>query len=231
MATFALVHGAWHGGWCWERVAADLEARGHAVVAPDLPGEDPEAGASDYADVVCAALDGAGDEVVVVGHSLGGLTIPIVAARRPVRRLVFISAFLPEVGRSLNDQLRGFPEAFHEDFRRLSGQVVVHPDGSSSWPQEAAIEVFYADCDPDFARWAAARMGPQCWRPAREVTPLEAWPEVEALAVVCADDRSRSPDWLRSEARRRLGVEPVELPGGHCSFLARPAALTAVLDP
>ena len=75
MTTFCLVHGAWHGGWCFERLAPELEARGGRVVAPDLPCEDVEAGVSAYADVVDAAL-GDAEDVVLVGHSLGGLVDP-----------------------------------------------------------------------------------------------------------------------------------------------------------
>ena len=75
MTTFALVHGAWHGGWCWEKLSPFLQQTGHDVVAPDLPCDDGSATTFDpYADVVCAALVGRGDAVVVVAHSLGGAT-------------------------------------------------------------------------------------------------------------------------------------------------------------
>src|SRR6202035_3511720 len=77
MATFSLVHGAWHGGWCWDPLRAELEAFGHAVHTPDLPCEDVEAGVEEYAAVVPAAD-------VVVGHSLGGFTIPLVEGRTHV---------------------------------------------------------------------------------------------------------------------------------------------------
>src|SRR6478609_6495733 len=73
MASFSLVHGAWHGGWCWDPVRAELEARGHVVHTPDLPCEDVSAGVAEYVAAVPAAD-------VVVGHSLGGLTIPYVEA-------------------------------------------------------------------------------------------------------------------------------------------------------
>ena len=74
MATYSLVHGAWHGGWCWDLVRAELEARGHTVETPDLPCEDVEATLEDYARCVPPAD-------VVVGHSLGGFVIPLVDAR------------------------------------------------------------------------------------------------------------------------------------------------------
>lgn len=68
MATFALVHGAWHGAWCWELLTPELTRRGHRVVAPDLPAAEPSATLQTYADIVCTALDGlGGDDVVVVG--------------------------------------------------------------------------------------------------------------------------------------------------------------------
>src|SRR4051794_28694438 len=102
MTTFALVHGAWHGAWCWERLAPELEARGHHVVAMDLPIEDTEATFTDYADVVVAALED-DDEVVVVGHSLAGQIIPLVPERRPVRRLVYLCAVIAGPGKSFDD--------------------------------------------------------------------------------------------------------------------------------
>src|SRR4029077_15910029 len=79
MATFALVHGAWHGGWCWDRLIPALEARGHHAVAVDLPTEDWSAGCAEYAAIALDALRGADEDVVVVGHSLAGLTIPLIA--------------------------------------------------------------------------------------------------------------------------------------------------------
>jgi pimeloyl-ACP methyl ester carboxylesterase len=105
MTMFALVHGAWHGAWCWERLTPLLQRAGHAVVAMDLPIDDNSVSFDAYADVVCAALDGCNDDIVLVGHSYGGHTIPLVAARRPVRHLVYLCAYIPDIGRSFNDQL------------------------------------------------------------------------------------------------------------------------------
>ena len=103
VATFGLVHGAGHGAWCWQRLIPVLEALGHRAWAMDLPVEDPEAGCLRYAEVVDKAIPPA-DDLVLVGHSLGGLTIPLVAARRPVRKLVFLCALVPVFGRTLLEQ-------------------------------------------------------------------------------------------------------------------------------
>jgi pimeloyl-ACP methyl ester carboxylesterase len=109
MATFALVHGSWHGAWCWERLSPLLQEAGHDVVATDLPCDDGAASFQTYADVVCDALKGCSDDVVLVGHSLAGTTIPLVAVRRPVRHLVYLCALIPDIGRSLFDQFRDEP--------------------------------------------------------------------------------------------------------------------------
>src|SRR5437764_15314513 len=101
MSTFALVHGAWHGAWCWDRLVPEIAARGHRAIAVDLPCEDPLAGGAAYAGAVVQALEGVGGDVVLVGHSLGGLTIPLVAARQPVHGMVFLCALLPRPDRSM----------------------------------------------------------------------------------------------------------------------------------
>ena len=110
MTTFGLVHGAYHGSWCWKQLTVQLERRGHLVLTVDLPCEDPDAGAADYADVAAGAFDGAPDDLVLVRHSLGGLTIPLIARRRPVSRMVFLCAMLPRPGRAHDDVLREEPE-------------------------------------------------------------------------------------------------------------------------
>src|SRR5919202_709214 len=100
MSLFCLVHGHGQGAWCWERLMPELEARGHQALAMDLPIDDPSASLSRFAEVVVQALQGADDDVVVVGHSMSGLIIPLVANQRPVRRLVFIAAIITQVGSS-----------------------------------------------------------------------------------------------------------------------------------
>jgi pimeloyl-ACP methyl ester carboxylesterase len=227
VTTFALVHGAWHGGWSWDLLRPEFERRGHRAVAVDLPCDDPAAGCARYAEVVAEALVAETDDVVAVGHSLGGLTIPLLPALRPVARLVFLCALLPRPGRSLVDQLkeeeifvRGFPQGARRDELRRS-----------FWPSlDAAVDELYADCPETVGAWAASRLRPQAREPSVEPSPLAAWPDVPCTYVVAGEDQVIDPGWQRRAARERLGLEPWELEAGHSPFLTRPAELAALLD-
>jgi pimeloyl-ACP methyl ester carboxylesterase len=225
MATVALVHGAWHGPWCWERLVPELEALGHRVVAVDLPAEDPAAGLTRYAELTTDAL-GDADEVVLVGHSLGGGAIPIVATLRPVRHLVFLTALIPEPGKSVTDRYTE-ENVFVPGF---AGNTATREDGASFWTDaEAAARCFYHDCTREDAAWAMGRLRAQSDAPRTEPWPLDRLPDVERTSILCRDERCLRPEWSRRMSREQLGVEPVELDGGHSPFLSRPRELAAVI--
>jgi pimeloyl-ACP methyl ester carboxylesterase len=221
---FALVHGAFHGAWCWDRLRTELERDGHSTSAIDLPSEDPDAGAGQYAALVVEAIP-KGEDVVLVGHSLGGLTIPVAASRTPTMMTVYLCALVPVPGASFDGQ----HATIGTDFRP-SEPAIGHEDGSASWPEAGAIEVFYQDCDPQVARHAAARLRRQFWRVTQEVTPLQGWPAVRSAYVFCSDDRMVSAGYSKHASRSVLGIEPVEMPGGHSPFLSRPRELAGVLE-
>jgi hypothetical protein len=228
VSTFALVHGAWHGGWCWERLTPELERLGHRAVTVDLPCEDPDASFDDYAAVVVGALDGIDGDVVVVGHSLAGQTIPLVAARRPVTRLVFLCALIARPGASLVDQLRTDPDMFVPGYE--AGLAPADERPLRRWADFAiARETMYADCDEADARAAFDRLRPQASTPYFAPCSLTAFPDVPATYVVAAEDRIVSPAWSRRAAAAWLGVEAIELPGSHSPYLARPAVLAELL--
>jgi pimeloyl-ACP methyl ester carboxylesterase len=223
MATYGLVHGAWHGAWCWDLLVPELERRGHAAVAMDLPCEDREATFFDYADTVVAALGDASD-VVLVGHSLAGMTIPLVAQRRPIRLLVFLAALVPD---RAGETIEGAPPA---ELDGAFDALVRFEDGSHAWPDvETATRTLYQDCRQDQAAWAFSRLRRQQTALWDGWGPLEQWPRVAMASIHCADDRAVNPQWSTWVARNRLGIESAELPGGHSPMLARPAALADAL--
>ena len=227
MTTFALVHGSWHGAWCWELLTPHLQRGGHAVVTMDLPCDDGSASFDTYADVVCAALDRCDDDVVLVGHSLAGSTVALVAARRPVLHLVYLCALVPDIGRSMFDQWCDEPVLNPVYVKGLS-----EPDAQArtTWVDlELARAIFCADCDEPTANATLNRLRPQARYPSTVPFPLTEFPAVSCTSVVCTDDQFVGPDWSRRVARDRLGAELIELPGSHSPFLSRPSALADVL--
>jgi pimeloyl-ACP methyl ester carboxylesterase len=224
VTTLALVHGAYHGAWCWNRLVPELRSRGLDVVVPELPCDDPAAGLSDYAATVEAAI-GEGGDIVLVGHSLGGMTIPLVAARRPVRRMVFLCSVPIGPGPALEGELAGMvtPEfmaapRFHD------------ADGREVLDNQAARRLFYDDCEEADACWAVAMLRPQAPRPLAEPSPLVRWPDAPQTVILSRHDRVVRASWAEPAARERLGGrDPVLLPGSHSPFLSRPAALAEVL--
>ena len=227
MTTFGLVHGAYHASWCWEPLVAELTSRGHDVLTVDLPSEDAKAGATEYAAAAVEAFAGAPDDLVVVGHSLAGLTIPLVAQSRPVGQLVYVCAMLPRVGCAQDDVIRAEPDMF---LTGPEGGVYLSPDGAVHWHPEAAAASFFADCQPDVAVAAAARLRGQFWTITQEVTPLQRWPSVPSSYVLGSADPIVNPAWSRRVVPRVLGVQPIEVAAGHSPFLSAPVALADALQ-
>jgi pimeloyl-ACP methyl ester carboxylesterase len=226
MTTFGLVHGAYHGAWCWQPLIDELERRGHRGLAVDLPCEDPDAGASEYANAAVKAFADADEDLVVVGHSLGGLTIPIVAQQRPVARLVYLCAMLPRPGRSHDSVMEDEPDMV------LPGPAdgaYTDETGATRWHPDAAAAWFLADCPPDVARWAAGQLRGQYWTITEETTPLQEWPEIPSTAVIGSHDPVINPAWSRRVTPSVLNTTPIELDCGHSPFLSNTGVLADIL--
>jgi hypothetical protein len=140
-----LIHGAYHGPWCWDRLIPELEARGHTALAVDLPIAEPGAGAAVYAQSV---LDAASDipAPVLVGHSMAGTMLPLVAGSRRVAKMVFLAAFIPEVGMSLADQRAREPIDPDVEFQSLEFTDI--GDGVYTVGAATAREMFFYDVPP-----------------------------------------------------------------------------------
>ena len=206
MATFGLIHGGGGSAWDWHLVVPELRQRGHDPVAVDLPCEDESAGWRDYAGVVIDAL-GERQDVIVVGHSLGGFTAPLVCARVTVNRLVLVAGMIPAPG-----------ELF-EDWWRNTG----YADGGYD-------DVFYNDVPPTLAEEARRRGRDETSNALHEPWPLDAWPNTPTTYLLCRDDRMFVATWARRHARERLGIAADEMNGGHYVSISRPHALAERLD-
>ena len=210
MSTFALVHGAGDVGWYWHLVEAELRARGHDTVAPDLPAGDDEATLDDYADVVADAV-GERADLVVVGQSFGAFTAPLVAARRPVSALVLVAGMIPSPGEP--------PDQWWDN--------TGYPGGGDDDP----FVTFYHDVPRSLAEQADAKGSAHPSRAAgAQPWPLEQWPDVPTSFVLCTGDRLFPADFMRKVVAERLGVTPIDIAAGHCVALSRPAELADALE-
>jgi pimeloyl-ACP methyl ester carboxylesterase len=222
MPTLLLVHGSWHGTWCWDRLIPELSRLGLTTATVALPscGIDPAAlgtVADDAAAVEAAIADITGD-VVVVGHSYGGVAITEARFESRVRHLVYVGGFMPDATQSLFDLA---PPGW------IPRYMLEHPDGSTTVDPAMAIDSFYADCDPSTAEWAASRL--RRHKSINNITPVThaSWRDKTSTYIVLTDDHA----WPEAEQRKLAtqATEQREMPTSHSPFLSRPAELAALL--
>lgn len=221
MATFVLIHGGGDVGWSWHLVERELQGRGHRTVAPDLPSDDDTTTLVDYADAV---VDAIGDrrELIVVGHSYGGFTAPLVADRVPVEMLVLVAAMIPAPGEAPAAwwENTGYEQAVAEQ-SSLDGGLTGNDD---------PLVTFFHDVPPDLAAEAMGHERSESGTAYNTPWPLEHWPAVPTRCILGAEDRFFPPPFMRRLASERLGVVPDEIPAGHSMALSRPDLLANVLD-
>lgn len=235
MATFILVHGAWHGGWCWDEVAPLLRAAGHQVVAPDLPGMGKDKTPLSKVDLskwtlaISDEVVQAFDPVFLVGHSRGGIVISEVGEIVPdrIKRLVYLAAFLVPTGKTLADMLASAP-----DNPIAAGAIVMGADGTSSTIAPAKVSpVFYNTTPPALAARAAALLSPEPMMsfttPVR--TSAARYGRVKRAYIECTQDNA-IPIALQRKMQQALPCEPVvTLDTDHSPFFSAPDALCQAL--
>lgn len=234
MSTYVLIHGAWHGSWCWDRVVPLLEKEGHKVEAPDLPGHGKDAtpirevSLQAYADSVCKILDAQSDPVVLVGHSMGGIVISQAAEHRPgkIETLVYLTAFLLRDGESLLQVAQGDMEALV-----LPNLTFAEDQSYSSVRDEAVKEAFYGDCSEEDVARAKSLLVPQAAAPF--ATPVstteESFGRIPRVYIECLRDRAISP----SVQKRMYAAAPcrkvVSMDTSHSPFFSAPDELVVHL--
>ncbi|HYI65883.1 MAG TPA: alpha/beta hydrolase [Candidatus Limnocylindrales bacterium] len=223
MATYALVPGGGGDPWDWHRLVPELEGRGHDVVAVALPAGDEAAGWAEYADAIVEAI-GDRTQVVLVAHSLGAFSAPLVCERRPVDLLVLLNAMIPRPGESA--------EAWWPNGgRRQAQQEYLASIGLSAGAVNDDDAIYYHDVPAEIV--AEARRRPeaeQSWTPMTQPWPLARWPDVPTRVLAGRDDRFLPLTAQRRLARERLGIEADEIAGGHMLALSRPKDLAERLE-
>lgn len=232
MADFVLVHGAWHGGWCWRRVVELLAAEGHRVFAPSLTGLgdrthllSAEVGLATHVDDVLAVIETQElEQVVLCAHSYGGAVATQVADRMPgkIAALQFLDALLPEDGRSLLDL--DTPERR----QAILSRVVETPHGPVIPPAPAII---YALAAPDDVAWVDRRCVSQALRSFTDPAVVTgAWRQIPVLAYACTL-RFQPPDFrdVAAQLAKDGHFHVTELDCGHDAMIDVPQDVARLL--
>jgi pimeloyl-ACP methyl ester carboxylesterase len=234
VSTFVLVHGAWHGAWCWYKIVPRLARAGHTVIAPDLPslGRDrtpiAEVSLDRWTDSLGAIVEAAEEPVVLVGHRRGGIVISAVAERLPDRiaQLVYVTAFLLRDGETLR------AIAATAETSRIVPALVMTPDQSAITVPDAALRHgFYGQCPEEDVTLARMMLMPEPVAPS--ATPVRVTPErfgrVPRAYIECVRDQA-IPIALQRRMARDSGCPIVaSLDTDHSPFFSMPSALTAAL--
>ena len=195
MSTFVLIHGAWHGAWCWYKLIPLLQDRGHKVLAPDLPalGIDrtplESASLKSYVERVAETLERCDEPVHLVGHSMGGIVITQSAEALPekIASLTYLAAFLLPDGRSLLE------EVHTDEHSEVAPNLILSADKKSATLRpEALVSAFYADCSAADQTLAKTLLVPQATAPlATPVrTTAQRWGQIPRRYIECADDHA-----------------------------------------
>lgn len=236
MATFLMIHGAWHGGWSFETLRAGLEARGHRLIAPDLPGmggDDTTLAAislAGWAEFVAELARAQSEAVILCGHSRGGIVVSEAAERAPeaIAALVYIAAYLVPSGRSMSQVVAEVPRI--PEFE--AGLSPVANGAARALSAEAAAVAFY-QCSPEEARRdACSRLRPEPVAPL--ITPLSLsdarFGTVPRHYIECTEDRVITLARQREMQSNLPCVSVTTLESDHSPVLACPDALVEALD-
>jgi pimeloyl-ACP methyl ester carboxylesterase len=234
MSTFLLIHGAWHGGWCWRKVVPLLEAKGHKVLAPDLPGHGndptpaPGVTLQSYVDRICELAGAQSSSAILVGHSMGGIAITQAAENCPskVAALVYLCAFLPRNADSLMTWASQDPES-----KVNPSSMQPQPDGTIKFKLEYTREAFYDHCTDEDIRFAQSRLVAQSGAPFE--TPVQTtagcWGRIPRYYIECAQDRAITLTLQRQMQKQSPCRQTFILDTDHSPFFSAPEKLADIL--
>jgi pimeloyl-ACP methyl ester carboxylesterase len=217
-ARMLLVHGAFHGGWCWQKLLPALRARAVEADAVDLPltslVEDVEA--------VSQVMERADRPLVVVGHSYGGAVITAAglagSGRRPADHLVYLAALMHDPAEDL-----------HLAPTAAMTAVRLGEDGTAVLDPAQAATSMYNRCAPDVVSWAVSKLRPMRFGAEASNRPeVVAWRTIPSTYIVCTDDCAIDPVDQRRMAEQ--AAERIELDADHSPFLSKVEELADILS-
>jgi pimeloyl-ACP methyl ester carboxylesterase len=230
VSNFVLVHGAWHGAWCWQKLVPLLEAQGHRIAAPDLLGlgddRTPLARATleNWTEQICRVVDAQPGKVILVGHSRGGLIVSQVAERRPdkIAKVVYLTAMLIENGESgLGTFARIGPST-------LQDYLVVAPDGGSMTVKDEGLKpAFYGMCADADVALAKRLLRPEPLEPSNApvTTTDRNFGRVPRVFIECLRDDAITPAMQKAMYRAMPCERVISMDTDHSPFFSAPAEL------
>lgn len=234
MSTFVLVHGAYHGAWCWEKVIPYLLQHGHSVKAVDLPGhgEDQTPIAQitlqSYVNTTLAAVEAAAEPVILVGHSAGGIVISQVAELCPdkVEALVYLTALVPLNGHSI------FGAAMADAASEVPASLILNEAEGWVFSKEEFIKpVYYTDCSDEDVAAAKARLRVEPLAAAMEPVSIspERFGRVTKYYIECLGDHALTPSYQKQLYTQTPVQEVFSLESSHSPFLSMPKDVAKIL--
>lgn len=222
--TLLLVHGAWHGAWAWEPLAAILEGRGWSVETIDLPTVHAEHPAglhlSDDADAVAQAIDAIPGPVVVIAHSYGGVPTTQAAVADNVQHIVYIAAFALDEGESLIGAVGGVAPSWW---------VIDGPLATAGTAAEPALGLFFADVEPAAAAAAVSQLKAQSVLAFQEPLTRAAWRTKPSTYIVTGQD-AIFPVPAQEGLAARAGSTVRRVDASHSPFLSQPEAVADLIE-
>ena len=234
MSTYVLIHGSWHGAWCWYKIIPLLQQAGHQVIALDLPGHGRdwtaprEVSLQRYVESVCNVLDAQAESVILVGHSRGGIVISQTAEQRSdkIRTLVYLAAFLIPNGETLMTTALSDPDSLI-----ISNTVVNQEQGSTMLKAEAFRDALYGDCSQEEIVLATALLTPEPIAPS--ATPLslseEHFGRIPRVYIETLQDKGVTPALQKKMYTVTPCQQIISMDTSHSPFLSQPQQLASHL--
>ncbi len=230
MANFLLIHGAWHGGWCWKKLVPLLEEHGHTVNSIDLPSHGSDRTSrlrvtlDVYGQAITTAAESVEGPVIAVGHSMGGLAISYAAEKEalPISKLIYLSAILPVKGENIRNLIVRDRES-----KVITGMRYALHRAGASVRRDMARELFYNDCEEKDANWAISNLCIQPGRPLLQRMKLarQRFRDLPRVYIKCLQDKVLSPAFQQAMCEAGEFDQVISMNTSHSPFLSSPSEL------